>query len=144
MRYQVGETGRVVMARFDDGDDILKGLGEIARAENLRSAVFYLIGGMKAGRFVVGPEKEELPPTPIWRELKESHEIVGLGTIFWHKDEPKVHFHGAFGKRDEVRVGCMREDTETFLVLEAIIIEIKGINAVRELDPVSNMVLLRL
>jgi predicted DNA-binding protein with PD1-like motif len=144
LNYQVGQTGRVVIAKFDDGDNILKGLSDIAKKEDIRAAVFYLVGGMRAGKFVVGPEKEELPPVPVWRELKESHEIIGLGTIFWHNDEPKVHFHGAFGKRDDVRVGCMRESTEAFLVLEAVVIEIKGVNAVRELDPLSNMVLLKL
>ncbi|HCZ12022.1 MAG TPA: DUF296 domain-containing protein [Nitrospiraceae bacterium] len=143
MKYQVGETGRIVVARFEHKDNILQGLGEIAKKENIRAGVFYLVGGMQAGRFVVGPEKEEIPPVPIWRELKESHEIVGLGTIFWQGDEPKIHFHGAYGKRDDVKVGCMRENAEAFLVLEAILMEIKGVNAVRELDPVSNMVLLK-
>ncbi len=144
MKYQVGETGRVVVARFEDRDNILQGLSEIAKKEDIKAGVFYLVGGMRSGRFVVGPEKEELPPVPIWRELLESHEIVGLGTIFWQGDEPRAHFHGAFGKRDDVRVGCMRENAETFLVIEAIVIEIKGVNAVRELDSVSNMVLLKL
>lgn len=144
MKYQVGSAGRIIVAKFEDGENILHGLTDIARMEDLRAAIFYLIGGMKSGKFVVGPEKEELPPTPMWRQIKESHEIVGLGTIFWQADEPKVHFHGAFGKRDDVKVGCVREDAETFLVLEAIILEIKDVNAVRELDPLSKMVLLRL
>ena len=144
MKYQVGETGRVVVARFEDGDDILQGLREIAKKENIRAGVCYLVGGMKSGRFVVGPEKEQMPPVPIWRELKESHEIVGFGTIFWQGDEPRIHFHGAYAKRDSVKAGCMREGATTFLVLEAIIMEIKGVNAVRELDPASNMVLLKL
>jgi predicted DNA-binding protein with PD1-like motif len=143
MKYQTGETGRIVVARFEDGDNILQGLSEIAKKENIRAGVFYLVGGMKSGRFVVGPEKEEMPPVPIWRELKESHEIVGLGTIFWQGDEPKLHFHGAYAKRDAVKVGCMRENAQTFLVLEAIIMEIKGVTAARELDPASGMVLLK-
>jgi len=143
MRYQVGETGRTVIAKFEDGDNILQGLSEIIKKENIRAGVFYLVGGMKSGRFVVGPEKEELPPVPIWRELNESHEVVGVGTIFWQGNEPKLHFHGAYAKRDSVKVGCLREKAETFLVLEAIIIEIKGVNAVRELDSVSGMVLLK-
>lgn len=143
MKYQTGETGRVVVARFEDGDSILQGLTDIAKRENIRAGVFYLVGGMKAGRFVVGPEKEELPPVPVWRELAESHEIVGIGTLFWQGEEPKLHFHGAYAKRDSVKAGCMRESAETFLVLEAIIMEIKGVNAVRELDPASGMVLLK-
>jgi len=144
MNYRIGEPGRIVVARFEDGDQILQGLGDIAKKENVRAAVFYLVGGMKGGRFVVGPEREEMPPVPVWRELNESHEIVGLGTIFWQGDEPKLHFHGAYAKRDDVKAGCMRENAATFLVLEAIIMEIKGVNAMRELDPISGMYLLKL
>jgi predicted DNA-binding protein with PD1-like motif len=43
-----------------------------------------------------------------------------------------------------VKIGCLREKSETFLVLEAVIIEMEGITATRELDPVSGMVLLKL
>lgn len=144
MRYQVGRTGRVVVARFEDREDVLGNLTDIARKEEIKSAVFYLVGGMREGRIVVGPEKEELPPKPVWKELKESHEIVGIGTIFPQEGEPKIHFHGAFGKKDMVKVGCLREMSETFLVLEAIIMEIEGVNASRELDPVSGVALLKL
>src|SRR5208337_2629640 len=144
MDYRIGEAGRIVVAKFEDGDQILQGISGIAKKENIRAGVFYLVGGMKGGRFVVGPETDEMPPVPMWRELNESHEIVGLGTIFWQGEEPKLHFHGAYAKRDSVKGGCMREKAETFLVLEAIIMEIKGVNAARELDPVSGMVLLKL
>jgi uncharacterized protein len=43
-----------------------------------------------------------------------------------------------------VKVGCLRDKANTFLVLEAIILEVTGVKAVRELDPKSNMVLLKL
>ena len=144
MNYRIGEPGRVVVARFEDGDQIIQGISDIARKEDIRAGVFYLVGGMKGGRFVVGPETEAMPPVPVWRELDESHEIVGIGTIFWQGDEPKLHFHGAYAKHDKVKAGCMREKAETFLVLEGIIMEIKGVNAARELDPLSGMALLRL
>ena len=80
MKYQVGRTGRVVVVRFEDRDDLLGGITEIASKENIKSAIFYLIGGIREGRIVVGPEKEELPPKPVWKDLKESHEVVGIGT----------------------------------------------------------------
>jgi uncharacterized protein len=93
---------------------------------------------------VVGPEKDEMPPVPVWRQLQESHEAVGFGTIYWQGETPKVHFHGTYGKCDQVKMGCLREDTQTFLVLEAVITEILGVHACRELDPVSGMVLMQL
>lgn len=144
MHYKVGKAGRVVVARFEDREDVIGNLCNIAKKENIRAAAFYLVGGMREARIVVGPEKDEMPPVPVWRELGESHEVTGFGTIFWQGDEPKVHFHGAFGKNDMVKVGCMREKTETFLVLEAVIIEIDGIDAKREFDPVSGLTLLKL
>lgn len=144
MRYQVGKTGRVIVARFEDREDVLGNLASIAKNESIRAAAFYLVGGMREARIVVGPEKDEMPPVPVWRQLGESHEVTGFGTIFYQGDEPKVHFHGAFGKRDVVKVGCMREKSETFLVLEAVIIEMEGITAVREFDPMSGLTLLKL
>ncbi|GBE04252.1 hypothetical protein BMS3Abin09_01185 [bacterium BMS3Abin09] len=144
MKYQIGNTGRIVVAKFDDHDDVLNNLNEIAKKENIRSAVFWLVGGMREGRIVVGPETDELPPKPVWKELGESHELLGIGTIFWFNDEPKIHLHGAFGKKDMLKVGCLRENAKTFLVLEAIIMEIDGVNAIREIDPEIGIPLLKL
>jgi predicted DNA-binding protein with PD1-like motif len=144
MKYQVGDVGRCIVARFEDGDSILDKLVEIARKEDIRAAIVYLIGGITEATIVVGPDKEELPPNPVWRTLTESHEAAAIGTIFWEGNEPKIHVHGSYGKRDMVKVGCLRDKANTFLVLEAIILEITGVKAVRELDPKSNMVLLKL
>ncbi|HMK42604.1 MAG TPA: DUF296 domain-containing protein [Dissulfurispiraceae bacterium] len=144
MKYTTGEVGRVIVARFEDGDDVLKGIIQLAKDEKIKAGVFHCVGGLKGGRFVVGPKTDQMPPEPEWRQLTESHETFGFGTIFWRGDEPRVHFHGAYGKFDSVKVGCLRESSETFMVLEVVIIELKGISASREFDPVSKMVLLKL
>jgi predicted DNA-binding protein with PD1-like motif len=144
MKYQVGETGRVVVARFEDGDEIIQGLMDIAKTEDIRAAVFYLVGGIKEAKIVVGPEKDELPPTPVWKTLNESHESAGVGTIFWYGNEPRIHFHGMYGKHESVKTGCLRELAKTFIIMEAVIVEIKGIDAVRDLDSASQMVLLKM
>ncbi|MDU0461013.1 MAG: DNA-binding protein [Geobacteraceae bacterium] len=133
-----------MVAHFNDGDDVLGGLELIARQENLRAACFSIVGGIKRGAYVVGPETELMPPVPVWRSLAESHEATGFGTIFWHEDQPRVHFHGAYAKHDNVRAGCLRRESEAFLVLEVVITEILGVDARRELDPESGMVLLRM
>ena len=144
MKYQVGKPGRIVVARLEDRDDVIGSLVAIAKKENIRAGYVSIVGGMREGGIVVGPEKDEFPAVPVWRQLGESHEVTGFGTIFWQDDEPKVHFHGTFGKKDTVKMGCLRRDSETFLVLEAVIVEISGVEATRELDPVSGMVLLKL
>jgi len=53
MKYQLGKTGRVVVARFEDHEDVLGNLVDIAKKEKIRAAVFYLIGGMREGKIVV-------------------------------------------------------------------------------------------
>jgi predicted DNA-binding protein with PD1-like motif len=144
MQYQTGKPGRIIVVRFSDGEDVLGGIAQVCRTENIRAACFNIVGGMKGGRFVVGPETEKMPPVPVWRELQESHEAVGFGTVFWDTDQPKVHFHGAYGKHDSVKAGCLREGSEAFLVLEVVITEIMDVSIIRELDPVSNMILMKM
>jgi predicted DNA-binding protein with PD1-like motif len=119
MKYQIGKTGRVVIARFEDQEDILGNINTVARKEEIKSAMFFLLGGIRQGKVVVGPEKDELPPTPVWRDLKESHEVLGIGTIFWDETGPRIHFHGAFGKKDIVKVVCCQLNNFTALSFRA-------------------------
>lgn len=144
MRYKIGRLGRVVIMRLEDNDDAIASISKVVKEEGIKAAVFYLLGGLKNARIVVGPEKEDMPPVPVWREIEESHEIIGIGTIFYQDGEPKVHLHAALGKRDNVKVGCIRERAETFLILEAVIFELLGIEAAREFDPITGLTLLRL
>lgn len=144
MEYQIGETGRVIVARFGDGENLIDGIAELAKREYIRAAAIHVVGAVRKGRFVVGPERDVMPPVPVWRELDDCHEVVGVGTLFWEGDHPKVHIHGAFAREDHVRAGCLREESEVFLVVEAIITEIRGVSAVREVDPASGMTLLKL
>ncbi|MBI4824483.1 MAG: DNA-binding protein [Nitrospirae bacterium] len=144
MKYQIGSQGRIIVIRFDDRDDLIEGLESIAKKEDIRAGLVYVIGGMRKAKIVVGPEKDDLPPEPMWRALDEPNEILAVGTVFYDADAPKVHIHGAFARGDTVRVGCLRELSETFLVIEAVIMEIKGVSARREFDPASGLKLLKL
>ncbi len=143
MEYRTGNQGKIIVAKFDDGDDVLSGISDIVKKEKIRCAFFTLVGGMKGGSFVVGPQDETMPPKPMWRDLKESHEIFGNGTIFWEGDTPKIHFHGSYSKGDSVRAGCLRKDSQAFLITEAVIVEIQGIDAKRELDEKVGLPLLK-
>ncbi len=142
MEYRVGSIGRVVVVRFGDGEDPLEGLREVVEKEGIDSAVFHILGGLRRGAFVVGPEEEKMPPRPVWRVLGESHEVFGFGTIFPEDGRPKIHFHGAYAKKDDVKAGCLRRDSETFLILEAVVFELTGIDARRIQDPATGLALL--
>ena len=132
------------MARFEDGEDFLGSLVELAKKEDIRSAVFFLVGGVKGGRMVLGPKGPEMPPEPVWDEITGESEMIGNGTIFWEADTPRVHLHAAAGRGDSVKVGCLRQESRTFLVLEAVVLEVLDIHASREPDPASGLSLLKL
>jgi len=143
MEYAVGRTGRIIAARLFEGEDLYESIREIAVAENIKSAAVFITGGFRQANVVVGPIREEPTVVPEFRAFSGPGEVLGVGTIYCDKDEPKLHIHTAIGKADEVMVGCPRDGTKTFLLLEVTIIEIDGLNAERKFDAKTGLNLLR-
>jgi predicted DNA-binding protein with PD1-like motif len=48
------------------------------------------------------------------------------------------------GKKNRVITGCVRKDSKVFLVLEAIIFELKGVKATKSIDPKTGLNLLKI
>jgi len=143
MEYSVGKTGRIVAARLFEGEDLYESIHNIAVAENIKSAAVFITGGFREANVVVGPKQEK--PTVIgeFRKFDGPGEVLGVGTIYCDNEQPKLHIHTAIGKADEAMVGCPRDGTKTFLILEVTIIEIDGITAERKLDEKTGLKLLR-
>ena len=143
MEYAVGKTGRIIAARLFEGEDLYESIHKIAAAENIKSAAVFITGGFREANVVIGPKQEE--PTVIgeFREFAGPGEVLGVGTIYCDNEKPKLHIHTAIGKADEVMVGCPRDGTKTFLILEVTIIEIEGLNAERKLDTKTGLNLLQ-
>ena len=40
-------------------------------------------------------------------------------------DDPVIHLHGAIGRGKETLTGCVRKDTSVYLVIEAVITEMR-------------------
>ncbi|MFH1127582.1 MAG: DUF296 domain-containing protein [archaeon] len=142
MRYEQVTLGRTFIMKFDHGDDFLEELTKFIRQKKILAGTIQFIGALKKAGVVVGPEKDELPVTPIWKQLEKPHEIVGIGTIFWEEGEPKIHIHSGTGHDKDVLVTCIRKDTEVFIVIEAIIQEYKNTSARRQPDKQTGMSLL--
>ncbi len=143
MEYAVGRTGRIIAARLFEGEDLYESIHEIALAESIKSAAVFITGGFREANVVVGPKQEEPKVIGEFRGFAGPGEVLGVGTIYCDKEEPKLHIHTAIGKADEVMVGCPRDGTKTFLILEVTIIEINGLNAERKLDEKTGLNLLR-
>jgi predicted DNA-binding protein with PD1-like motif len=144
MRYREGSYGRVFLLKFDDGDDLLAEIVKIAKLEGVRAATIMLLGGMRSAGIVTGPREAVIPPEPVWFSFADGREIIGIGTLFWKENEPAVHLHGAVGRGNETHVGCVRKDSTVYLVVEAVIAEIRGIEARRSMDKRTGLAMLDL
>lgn len=144
MEYSVGKTGRVIVAKLVEGEELYTSITEIAKTEDVRSAAVFITGGIRKADVVVGPAVEEPKIIAQHRDFIGPGEVLGVGTLHWADDEPSMHIHTAIGKDGEVMVGCPRGGAHTFLILEVTIIEIIGIDAKRVLDEKSGFKLLQL
>ncbi len=144
MKYSQGSYGRVFLIKFDDKDNLLESLKNIARKEQVRAGTIMLLGGMRTAGIVTGPKEAVVPPEPMWLQVNDGREVLGIGTLFWKDDDPVIHLHGAMGREQETFTGCIRKDSSVYLIVEAVITEIKGIDARRVLDEKSGVVMLEL
>jgi len=143
MDYRQGQMGRIFVVTFAHGDDLLTGLTELATREKVRAAWVQVLGALGQGGLVVGPAKTELPPQPVWQQVSEAWEVLGVGNIFWEEDTPRLHLHGALGRGAGTLTGCLRQDSQVYLVIEALVMEIAGVQVQRRRDPDLGVSLLR-
>lgn len=131
MEYRAGSIGRILVIRFDEGDDFLAGLERVIRDENIRSGWFQVLGGLRSAGLVTGPEEPVAPPVPVWADIENVREVLGVGSVYWDGEMPRIHLHGALGHHGETLIGCIRRKTKVYLVLEVYLMELVGIAADR-------------
>lgn len=144
MIYTQGSLGRVFILKFEDKDDLLSEIKNLAKHEAIKAGTIMLLGGMRSAGIVSGPKEPIIPPEPIWLNFEDGREVVGLGTLFWKDDEPVIHIHSAVGRGKEAFVGCLRKDSSVFLVVEAVITEMLGVAARKIEDKKTGLVILDL
>jgi predicted DNA-binding protein with PD1-like motif len=144
MKYKQGSFGRVFLLKFEDKDDILEEMKKVAAREKIKVGTIMLLGGMRSAWVVSGPKEAVIPPDPLWVNFRDGREVLGMGTLFWKGDEPIIHLHGAIGREKETYTGCIRKDSSVFLVIEAVITEILGIDAHKALNEKTGLVMLEL
>jgi predicted DNA-binding protein with PD1-like motif len=54
----------VFILRMDDGEDLLESIQKFVKEKCAESGMMLLLGAMKDGRTVAGPEKPVIPPVP--------------------------------------------------------------------------------
>ena len=144
MEYAVGKIGKVFLLKFKDDDVLTDELDKFARKEKIKAATMVFIGALKKGDLVTGPKKPVIPPEPNWVKFKDAWEVMGIGTIFTNKTGPQIHVHTAMGKKLRTLTGCVRKKSRVFLVIEAVVFELKGVKASKEIDPKTGLNLLKI
>jgi predicted DNA-binding protein with PD1-like motif len=144
VKYSQGSFGRVFVLKFEDKDNLLEEMKRVVIKEKIKVGTITLLGGMRSAAVVSGPKEAVVPPDPIWINFNDGREVLGIGTLFWKGDEPVIHLHGALGREKETYTGCIRKDCSVYLVVEAVITEIVGIDARKALDEKTGLVMLEL
>jgi len=144
MKYTKGTIGRIFLLKFEDDDVLIDNLSRLAKQERIKAATLIFIGALKQGDLVTGPKKPVIPPQPNKLTFKDGWEVMGIGTIFTNSKGPQLHIHASMGKKNKVLTGCVRGKSKVFLVIEAIIIELKGVRAGKDIDPKTGLNLLKI
>lgn len=144
MKYTKGSIGRVFLLKFENNDVLIDELAKLTEKEAIKTATILFIGALKEGVLVTGPKKPVVPPEPNRLTFKDGWEVMGIGTIFTNKSGPQIHLHGSMGKKLKTMTGCVREDSKVFLVIEAVVLELKGVKATKAIDPKTGINLLQI
>src|SRR4030042_3135274 len=145
MKASEGRVGRMFVIRLEDGDIIPECIERFAETNKMSVGQVVMIGGIGEGQVVVGPRRSnEMPPEPMLVPIDGVHELMGVGVIAPDKrGKPVLHVHGSLGRSGKSTTGCLRPGVTTWTVVEAIILEILGTSAVRDLDEKTHFELLQ-
>lgn len=144
MKASQGQVGRVFVIRLEDGDVVPTCIERFAEENGISAGHVILVGGIGGGQVVVGPRRsDERPPEPMLLPIDGAHEVVGVGVLAPDEQgKPILHIHAALGRSGQTISGCLRFGAATWLVGEAILYEIIGVNVARVKDKASGFELL--
>jgi predicted DNA-binding protein with PD1-like motif len=144
MKSCEGQIGRVFVIRLEDGDILPDCIERFAEDHGVSAGHVILVGGIREGKVVVGPQHtDERPPQPILFPIEGVHEIAGVGVLAPGEDDrPALHIHAALGRAGKTTTGCLRPGVTTWIVGEVILFEITGAKVVRIKDEETGFALL--
>lgn len=144
MKYTKGTIGRIFVLKFDNDDVLIDELKAFAKKERVKTATLIFLGALKNGNLVTGPKQPIIPPQPNKVTFKDGWEVMGIGTVFTNPSGAQIHIHGSMGKKHKTLIGCVRDASKVFLVIEAIVFELKGVKATKNIDPLTGLNLLKI
>mgnify|MGYP001157881235 FL=1 len=144
MQYSEGSIGRVFVLRMDHGEDLIESLQKFLQEKKIESCMALFMGALLDGQAVTGPKLPVVPPTPNFEAYESAWEVFGMATIYPSKEGAKLHIHSGLGRGRQSILGCIRDKAEVYLIVEAVLFELCGLNAERAWDEKMQLHLLSL
>ena len=144
MKVAEGTLGRVFVLRLEHGERLPDCVEAFAAERGVKRAFCALVGGIDGATIVTGPaDGNAMPPQAVLTALTGAQEVAAVGTLFPDAEGlPRLHMHGAFGRGEEARVGCIRPGIDVWTIGEFVIIELLGLDMTRRRDPATGFELL--
>jgi predicted DNA-binding protein with PD1-like motif len=146
MQYSQASPGRIFILRLEDGEILHEELERFAREHEISAAAVVAVGGVDQGSIlVVGPrESRAAKIEPMLRQLADTREVTGTGTLFPDDEgNPVLHMHIACGREGDTVTGCVRKGVKIWHVLEVVIFELVGAQAARRVEESTGFALLQ-
>ncbi|QQS23244.1 DNA-binding protein [bacterium] len=110
MREIIKEKGlnKEVVLRLDEGDELFEVLRKYAAENRILGAKFTAIGACSSIKitFYCPQEKKYIPTEAEGEPITEDLEVTGIiGNIGWMDNNPVIHAHGTFSKKDFSVIG---------------------------------------
>jgi predicted DNA-binding protein with PD1-like motif len=145
MKHTSGKIKAVHLLKFENNDDFIAETNAFIKKKRIKTAFFMFLGALRKGDIVSGPKKPVIPPVPFWNSFDNAWEVFGVGSVFLGgNNEPQVHIHASLGKGKKAKMGCVRKNARVFLVIEALMLELSGIDAVKDIDPETGLNMLKI
>ena len=142
MEYKEAKINRTFVIKINHKEDFLEELKLFCIKKKIKNAFFFCLGALKKAEMVVGPKKAVLPPKPVFKSFNDGRELIGIGSVFLEKKEPKIHIHTSVGRGNKINLGCIRKGAQVYIVMEILMIELKGFKASRTKNTETSLNLL--
>jgi predicted DNA-binding protein with PD1-like motif len=145
MKSSEGRIGRVFVIRLEDNDIVPACIERFAAEHGVSTGYALLIGGVGSGEVIVGPrDSNARPADPMALPIDGAHEVSGVGILAPGPDgKPMLHIHAALGRAGRTMTGCLRKGVKTWVVGEAILVEIINAEVRRVRDEKTGFALLK-
>ena len=125
------KEGNLIVFRFEDGKDVVEGLGHVARERQIQSGVILSGIGMLRDFEIAFYSRDKMEY--VTTRLDEPVELLSFsGNISMRNNEPFFHLHVSLAKEDGSAIGGHLEKATVHNTLEGAIMELSEVKLSRD------------